>query len=261
MMPLKTLTLISLFLWMVFPASDAQAINSQAGFIAKREQYQQYYNNDHLVLVASTGRSGSTMLTEQIKKFVPAKNVLKTHLLPPNTAFKGKILFIFSNPDQAAESALYMTLHYKLFAKNHFNYVETVDHQWVEKIDGPLNQTEEDNLLSYDGLGTYEHLKAWLYTETQPSSRKEAQILAIKYEHLWDQATIQAIRKFLHNPSFQLPPQRARGREKEKLYAQEISFRKKYNLGTKANPRYAAYDEARLLWEQAPPFQYLKILP
>lgn len=262
MTPLKTLTIICLLLGMTFPLNSPEAfIATRETFIAKREEYKRFYNNSNHVIIASTGRSGSTMLTEQLKKYIPSKNVIKTHLLPPNPRYTGKILFIFSNPDQAAESALYMSLHHKLFAKNHFNYGETVDHGWVEKIGGAFYQTEEDNLLSYDALGVYEHLKAWLYTQTEPASSKNAHILAIKYENLWDQATIEAIRKFLLTPKFRLPPKRTRGRDKEELNPLEISVRKRYNLGTKSNPRYAAYDEARILWEQAPPFQYLNILP
>lgn len=253
-MRLKALIIISLFMWIASP------FHSHATFIAKRENLERYYNKESVVMIASTGRSGSTMLTEQISKFMPTQNVLKTHLLPPEARFKGKIIFIFSNPDQAAESALYMTLHYKTFAKNHFAYMETADLNWLKKIGGDATQqTAENNLLSYDAFGTYEHLKVWLHTRTEPVDPEEAQILAVKYENLWDRATVQAMRKFLNIPNFTLPPKKARGREKEKLYSKEIQFRKMYNLGTKENPRYAAYDDARALWEYAPPFQYLKI--
>ena len=48
------------------------------------------------------------MLTEQFSRFYQAHEVFKTHLLPPDKRFLGKIVFIFSNPDQAAESALYL---------------------------------------------------------------------------------------------------------------------------------------------------------
>lgn len=253
-MRIQTLSIFWILIWMACP------FNSHAVFIAKRENLKYHYENPQAIIIASTGRSGSTMLTEQIAKYVPKQNVLKTHLLPPKAKFKGKIIFIFSNPDQAAESALYMTLHHQLFAKNHFNYMETADRQWIKKIGGPLKQTEQDNLLSYDAFGTYEHLKTWLYTRTEPTDPEHAQILAIKYENLWDHKTTQAIRSFLNISDFRLPPQRTRGRDKKKLYSKEINFRKMYNLGTEANPRYAAYDDARVLWEQAPSFQYLKIL-
>lgn len=238
---------------MIFP------FDSHAIFIAKREHFEHFYDNPDVIMIASTGRSGSTMLTERIQKYLPTQKILKTHLLPPNAVFQGKIIFIFSNPDQAAESALYMSLHYKKFAYNHFNYVETADRNWVKKIGGATKQTEKDNLLSYDGLGVYEHLKAWLYTQTQPSDAQNAQILAIKFENLWDHATVQAIRNFLNISNFQLPTQRERGHEKDELFEKEIAFRKIYNLGSKDDPRYAAYHDARILWEQAPPFQYLKI--
>lgn len=252
MMRINVLIIVYLLAWITFPS------NSHATFIPSKASLTKYNFKTNLVMVASTGRSGSTMLTEHLKHYVPPYNVLKTHLLPPDRNFKGKIIFIFSNPDQAAESALYMTLHKKNFGKRHFTFVETADRLWLKKIGGPYKQTEQDNLLSYDALGTYQHLKIWLYTQTKPTDPKHAQILAVKYENLWDDNTIQAIRNFLHLPNFQLPPKLPRG-HKTNLYSHEKSFRKIYNLGTVDNPRYAAYEDAKILWEQAPPFQYLRI--
>jgi hypothetical protein len=228
-------------------------------FIAKRDGFKNYYGRQDIVMIASAGRSGSTMLTEQIEKYLSSHSVLKTHLLPPDRRFKGKIIFIFSNPDQAAESALYRILHGNRFGYEHFAHVETADREWLKRIGGPFNQTEQDNLLSYDALGTYVHIKEWLYQRTEPTSLEHAQILAIKYENLWDEKTVRAIRKFLHIPNFELPPKEERGHKEDELLPQEIAFRQIYNLGTPDNPRYAAYDDARVLWEQAPPFQFLKI--
>lgn len=96
----------------------------------------------------------------------------------------------------------------------------------------PQHQTEQDNLLSYDALGIYKHLKEWLFARTTPSSSKNAQILAIKYEYLWDDDTVQAIRNFLGIPSFKLPPYRPRGYQEGGLNPQEIKFKELYNLGT-----------------------------
>ena len=251
-MRLKVLSVIYLAMWIAIP------FHSNATFVAKRENLKNYCGNSDLVMVASTGRSGSTMLTWQLQQVMPRDQVLKTHLLPPDRkCFKGKILFIFSNPDQAAESALYMMLHKKYFAERHFNHMETADRVWLKKIGGPYKQNEQHNLLSYDALGVYEHLKMWLFTKTEPTTPEKAHILAIKYEHLWDEKTLEAIRNFLEIPEFNLPPQVPRGHKN--LYSREAKFRKIHNLGTKDTPRYAAYDDARCLWEQAPPFQYLKI--
>ena len=61
-MRFKVLTLVCLLTWLVFP------VNSYAAFIAKREQYKNFYGKTSFVMIASTGRSGSTMLTEQIEK-------------------------------------------------------------------------------------------------------------------------------------------------------------------------------------------------
>lgn len=229
-------------------------------FISAREKLKEYESNSAVVLIASTGRSASTMLTSQITRYAKQHEVHKTHLLPPDKKFKGKILFIFSNPDLAAESALYLTYNKKMFAPMHFRNVETADRDWYKKIGNIENQTEEQNLLSYDAFGIHEHLKAWLYTQTQPAKPLEAQILAIKYEHLWDRATILAIQNFLDLEEFQLPAKIQRGSNNTVEYPQVKTFRKLYNLGTEKDPRYLAYHEARMLWEAAPPFQYLKII-
>lgn len=230
-------------------------------FIAKRQQLKLFLNKKNVLLLASTGRSGSTMLTKQLTKYAKNYETWKTHLLPPESIFKGKIIFIFSNPDIAAESALYMTLHRKDFGKRHFNHLETADKSWLKKIGHAHNQTEQDNLLSYDALGCAKHLEVWLHEGTEPCDIHEAQILAIKFENLWEKETIQAIRNFLKVPSFKLPPKRERGYDANELFPHERAFRNLYNLGTEKEPRYAAYDHARVLWEQALPYQFYKIKP
>lgn len=253
-MHIRALTIFYILMWIIFP------FNSHATFIAKKEDLKKYEKKTNMILIASTGRSGSTMLTKQIQEHVSSNKVLKTHLLPPSPKFKGKILFIFSNPNQAAESALYMTLHTREFGDNHFRHMETADQGWLKKIGSPLKQTEQDNLLAYDAFGTYEHLKAWLYTHTKPTTPENAQILAIKYENLWDESTVQTIRKFLNIPSFTLPSKRTRGHKEEQLFSKELKIRSMYNLGTKKDPVYAAYENATILWKEAPPFQYLEII-
>lgn len=251
-MRLKALMTVCLFVLVWVPA------HSNVLFIKTRESLKNYCGKSDIVILASTGRSGSTMLTKELQKYIHADKVLKTHLLPPDSSsFKGKIVFIFSNPDQSAESALYMMLHKYRFGERHFTHVETADRSWLMRIGGPYRQNEQHNLLSYDALGVYEHLKVWLFTKTKPATPKKAHILAIKYEHLWEESTVEAIRNFLKIPHFSLPPQLPRGHKD--LNTREKKFRKLYNLGTKEDPRYAAYDDARCLWENAPPFQYLRI--
>lgn len=249
-MRLKLLMIVFAMASLFFPSE------SDATFIKTRAILKQYYNSPDIVIIASTGRSGSTMLTGQVKKYDSRDEILKTHLLPPDQSFKGKIIFIFSNPDKASESALYLTFVSKSFM-NHFHHVETAEKGWIKKIGG--KQTLENNLLSYDALGIHEHLKVWLYTQTQPADPANAQILAIKYENLWDEETVAAIKDFLAVPDFSLPPKKPRGSSRKKEVPDLIAFKKMYNLGTESNPRYAAYDDARVLWEQAPPFQYLEI--
>lgn len=250
---MKLYTLVVILL-AYFPST-----NFASTFIANREQLKKYANQEDIVLLASTGRSGSTMMTAQLNQFMPAKKVLKTHLLPPqNEEFKGKIIFIFSNPDKATESALYMMLHKRLFAERHFNHMEKADREWFNNLGAARNQTPDNNLLNYDAFRITEHLDAWLHQNVKPASMQNANILAIKFERLWDKETIQAIRDFLNLPNFSLPPRKKRGHY-DHLFPNEIAFRKQYNLGTPSKPQYAAYNEARKLWSDAPSFQFLKL--
>lgn len=227
-------------------------------FINTHNDLKSYYDNPRVIAIASPGRSGSSMLTESIRKcssFV----VLKHHLLPPTKNFKGKTLFIFSNPDQAAESALAKTIRSKEFGKAHFEHMETADRKWLRLIGNTQSQTLEHNLLAYDALGCYKQLQVWLHTRTEPCDLPKAQILAVKYENLWEEETQREIRKFLNLNQFKLPAYRERGLSPEKLLSEEVLFRKTYNLGTDKEPIYTAYDKARSLWEEAPAYQYLKI--
>lgn len=227
--------------------------------IRNRSSLEKLSQRADIVIIASTGRSGSSMLTSRMKIFAQEYAIYKTHLLPPDSDFKGKILFIFSNPDLAAESALHLTLRFKSFGAAHFRNMETSDREWLKRIGETTHQTIDDNLLSYDALGCYQHLEEWLHLRTTPCKPKEAQILAIKFENIWDPPTIQAIKEFLHIANFQLPLKRERGYEGDDLNQQEIEFRQKYNLGTPDQPHYAAYDMARIIWKNALPFQFLKI--
>lgn len=87
----------------------------------------------------------------------------------------------------------------------------------------------------------------------------QTQILALKYENLWDPETIDAIRAFLNLDSFSLPSFRERGYDESQLSQREILFKKEYNLGTNKNPKYSAYNQARILWKRAPAFQFLEV--
>lgn len=230
-------------------------------FIENKKQLKPYYApKKPIVMIASPGRSGSTLLTDVVKQYATHYTVLKTHLLPPNRKFKGKILFIFSNPDKAAESVLHRLLLSKTGGNTHFVHVESADQKWFDQIGRDArHQTEEHNLLAYDALGCNIQLEEWLHNRVQPCRESEAQILAIKYEHLWDHETVQAIKEFLDLQTFQLPPKEERGCTDNDLRHQEVLFKKIYNLGTERDPRYQAYDDARELWKQAAALQYLKL--
>jgi hypothetical protein len=249
-----------LFLIFLFQGVPNSALSVNAIFIPTQEALIPYYNTDQAVMVASTGRSGSSILCQSLYSCAPHDYLLlKTHILPPKKHFLGKIIFIFSNPDKFAESVLYLTLTDPQWIRLAFYHIESSDKEWLKKIGTTPEQTETENLLAYDALGYFEQLKCWFYDRTTPCELNEAQILAVKYEHLWEPATQQVIEDFLLFENLSLPPQRERGRKWEVLTEKERSFRTLYNTGTQQDPRYAAYDEARLLWESAPPFQFLYI--
>ena len=225
-------------------------------FISAKEKLNPFHHKSNVVMVCSPGRSGSTILFLALNQRHNRRTVLKSHLLPPTNAFKGKIVFIFGNPDKAAESALHRMLEDSVFADHHFKHVENADRGWLKKIGNSKKQTTEENLLAVDALGCQGQLESWLHTKTVSCSKEEAQILAVKFEDLWSVADV--IQKFV-GFQFTLPLKKERGCAETQLTQEEKRYRELYNLGTKENPRYAAYDKARELWEKAPPFQYLKL--
>ena len=226
-------------------------------FITNESQLKKFQHSN-TIMVASTGRSGSTLLTEAVVKAKKKSTILKTHILPPNNKYKGKIIFIFSNPDKAVESILHLTIDNDLLGKYHFSHVKTSDQNWLLKIGSTSKQTIEDNLLAYDALGYYQHLVEWLQ-KTTPSTQSKAQIMAIKYENLWDDETILALKKFLKVKFFSLPPKQERGYSLNQLNPKEITFKEIYNLGTYESPIYRAYDNARNIWNEAQAIQYLNL--
>eukprot|EP00697_Spironema_sp_BW2_P015031 gnl/Spiro4/5738_TR2937_c0_g1_i1.p1 gnl/Spiro4/5738_TR2937_c0_g1~~gnl/Spiro4/5738_TR2937_c0_g1_i1.p1 ORF type:complete len:297 (-),score=-71.06 gnl/Spiro4/5738_TR2937_c0_g1_i1:828-1718(-) len=226
-------------------------------FMSTREEFLQRIVSPDIVVIASPGRSGSVMLKEALLQGASGRyDVYHTHLLPPEIPFQGKIIYIFSCPDQAAESRLGSLTMTETIAENPFSQVESADQEWGKRFRLASQQTLRDNLLSYDGLGFAKHYKEWLYLKTIPCDLSEAQILAIKYEQLWEKETIIAIKKFLDLEHFSLPEYRPRSDKKTNTLM--APMRKLYNKGTDAHPRYEAYDEARLYWENAPAFEFLK---
>lgn len=247
--------LILPILWVAFCLSlfgdDFITIDSQ-------EAFNHYGKQGNTLVVASPGRSGSTLLTNIFLKQAHGYRVFKTHLLPPSRKFKGKIIFVFSNPDLATDSVFHLMFESSKWEEWHFHNVETSDKIWYkfhEVLGGP---NEMINLLVYDALGIGRQLKDWLNKKVERCSQKEAQILAIKYEALWEIESLEAIRSFLQLPEFTLPEHKKRGNW-EIIYPEEKSLREKYNKGSEEMPIYPAYDIARDLWTLAPKFQFLKI--
>jgi hypothetical protein len=245
--------------YVLFLLISGSLMADSSEFVSHDDEFMKYLDREDVLLIASPGRSGSTLLTSAAKKHAIGYKVVKTHRLAPKK-FKGKILFIFSNPDQAAESALFLTLHFKNWGNPHFSHVFSSDQKWLKKIGGDARkQTLENNYLSYDALGVGKHLKKWLIDAVAPSSLYKANVLAIKYENLWDVETRSAIMQFLSLEHWDLPEKKQRGYLESQLTEEEKSYRKLYNSGSSDNPRYEAYDTARQLWILAPPFQFLKL--
>lgn len=254
---IKKINIPLVIAFLIFPA-----LTFAHGFIEDKKKLEPYLNRTDCILVASSGRSGSSILTATVINYATNYIVIKTHLLPPDKSFTGKILFIYSNPDKAAESILHRMLDQPpLWGFRHFRHMESSDQSWLEKIEDPTKQTEEHNLLEFDALGYYRQLNDWLLLKTHKSFTTpfESKILAIKYENLWDAETINAIKEFFGIDVFILPPKRKRGYQENELFPIEIACRNLYNRGTWENPIYSAYDEARLLWSSMPPFQFLML--
>lgn len=231
---------------------------NQVFFVDSNKRLADFYGRADVILVASPGRSGSTLLTSLARQYATNYDILKTHILPPNRQFIGKIIFIFSNPDKAAESVLHIMINDPVWGKLHFSHVNSSDQEWLKKIGDTTKQTMKDNLLSYDALGCYKQLYEWL-CKTEKCDARDAQILAIKYENLWDPMTVEAIKDFLNIGQFNLPPKKERGYAHKKFNNKEVEFKKCYNLGTPSDPKYAAYNRARKIWLQMPAIQYLKL--
>lgn len=248
---LFTLGLIKNFVW-------AEAV--QGPFIKKRIELNKYTDRGDVVMVASIGRSGSSMLYQTLVASADGYTVLKTHILPPDPTFKGKIIFIFSKPDTSIESALYQSLTSQEFIIDHFNNMELSDRGWLAQVHGGDKQTISNNLLCYDALGYGRQMNQWLVLKTVEANRPvDAQIMAIKYEDLWDPATIQGVIEFLGLESLPLPLQKARRYKDRANHPLQRMFIEHHNIGTDSDPIYQAYDEPRKLWEQAPAFQFLNL--
>ncbi len=230
---------------------------SYADFVELPEGFASYINDPQALVVASPGRSGSTLLVKAVAKAAGGRAVLKTHQFVPKE-FQGKALFIFSQPDRAAESALHKLLEDEAFGELHFQHLFSSDKKWLAEMGHDTRkQSLYHNLLAYDALGTGIHLQKWLFDWVVPAPKETAQILAIKYERLWDVETQEAIRTFCHLDSFELPQKKERGCEEKKMSSLELLLRRVYNEERKKPPEYKAYDYARQLWEKAPPFQFL----
>jgi hypothetical protein len=227
--------------------------------VKTRDELKFYEQRDDTIMVCSPGRSGSTLVSDTLDRSYPTKIILKSHLLPPNHVWKGKIIYIFSNPDKAAESILHVSLQENSFWNLHFDHMETSDLNWLHHLGHTWQQTVENNLLCYDALGTEKHLRQWLRRGVQPNSMRRSCIIAVKYEQLWEEEVINTIKTFCGLDEFPLPQKVERGYRVEEQSEKERLIKSTYNLGTEQNPRYAAYDRARNIWKNAPKFQFFSL--
>jgi hypothetical protein len=242
-------------MWMLFPSLMFCAISCFAEvFISSHAELEPYLDRENVLMVASPGRSGSMLLTEILTRDAPQYEVIKSHLLPPSKKFLGKIIFIYSDPNVAAESTLHMCMD-ESWARSHFRHVESSDRPWLKRLKS--KQTKKENLLMYDALGFAKQLSEWLEGGTKMADEKSARILAVKYEHLWDPEIQDKIKVFLDLEQFHLPEKKSRG--VKTLSLEEREMRKQYNLGSPSAPRYAAYDKAREIWANSPPHLFLKL--
>lgn len=256
----KIFALTSLRFCLLMLLTTFLSTNLFSSFIVRQSDLVQWNDRGDFVCIASPGRSGSTFLFNVCVAQLSGYQILKTHILPPTISFSGKFIFIFSNPNQAAESALYILLRDSNFGRDHFRHLESSDQNWLNDLGSTANQTEIHNLLNYDALGCCQQLEHWLYTDTIPCGLEEANVLAIKYENLWDDDTVQALKDFLSNDKLVLPAKAMRGYTEDSLSSRERLFRTLYNQGSFNEPRYEAYDKARDLWLAAPPFQYYRVI-
>jgi hypothetical protein len=223
-------------------------------FISNRDKIKNFdfYSSD--IICASSGRSGSTMLTSFLELSFPESRVFKTHLLPLDS-FPGKIIFIYSNPHKAAESVLHQFSLSKDFSFFHIRHMESSKIEWHLGLDDDSNNKVVQNILAADFIGYGEQIKEWVYN-LEIADFSNATVMCIKYENLWDKNTLINLANFLGVDSVTLPEQKKRGAFFKDLSIQEVELINKYNIGTKNDPRYKAYDFAFDLWEAAPPFSF-----
>jgi hypothetical protein len=232
------------------------SVNLQAfsEFLSEREQLKDLNCLDSDLICASSGRSGSTMFTKFLVSKFPTSRVFKMHLLPPEK-FSGKIIFLYSNPHKAAESALHQFYLDKNFSYLHVRHMESSLKEWHLELDDESNDKLLENILKLDLIGYGEQIKQWVY-ELENSDVTNAKVMAIKYENLWDEETLVNLANFLGIESVNLPEWKQRGDFHHELSFKERSLINTYNLGTTDHPKYQAYDFAYNLWESAPPFSF-----
>jgi hypothetical protein len=179
------------------------------------------------IIVTSTGRAGSTMLTNAIahalvKKRYPIANrypkiqqklvslskqfcdrliyiddisapIAKTHdIFPEGLKSKHKFVFVFTDPYDSALST-------KRVTEEH-GHIWFLEHQYHLRANGEYEKLFENDVLNYEG-----QMKSW--------SKNRENVFVISYEELWNR--IDEISSFL-NMKVELPSKRQRAIEKER---------------------------------------------
>jgi hypothetical protein len=232
--------------------------SKEIAFLKTRKDIENWMNSSNSIVIASSGRSGSTLLFDLFASRKFKKNVIKTHLLPPISLSKAKTIFIFSNPDQCAESSMYKMMESSWFFFWHVRHCENSIQEWHLELQDSKFTSLDNHPLAKDGLAVAEQIQKWVFSFPELEI-KEANLMCVKYENLWEPATILAIEKFLKIRKLPLPAFKQRGYSDDQLSDFQKQAREIYNYGTKKNPKYHAYDEARELWEKAPAYKFCRM--
>ncbi len=240
---------------LVFTIGPIPLESGERGFVSSYKEYESICNDTNVIVVGSVGHSGSTMLYEAVVESCEDRPVIKTHCLPPpKDRFQGKIIYIYSDPHKSIESLIHKATG---TLKAHMRNMQTGDKELSDELSQGFYDDKEmilkQRLLQQDLYGYFVHLDCWL-RRLPICDPEQANVLAIKYENLWEEESIKAIRFFLQDDSFQLPFYRPRG--DYELTAVEINARNAMNLGSKEHPRYKAYDDAWNIWNTTPSIQW-----
>lgn len=158
------------------------------------------------MIISSLGRCGSTLLFENLDKFVfksflrdikytPNEAIIKTHDYPPNNLpYYCKCIFLFGNPYDIVTTSYKKIITQEEGEQHFLNFHVDSSKEYQEQI------------LNKDVLQLEKLFDAWYQKQNYP-------LLTLRYETMWDH--IDDIRKYVDDSTFDLPPKRERKVYKE----------------------------------------------